>query len=158
MATAGPGGNLPKRKKVVLTIEEKLEILGELKKGVSYTSISEKYGIGRSTVADIKKNESKLREYKERKTTFGFKKVQAKVMKSGSYELLDAALYIWFRQRREKNLPVSGALLKEKALLLFAQLYPDSPKEFLVSQARPIPRRKGLVAFLISTRPWRTNS
>ena len=49
-----------KRKKVVLTIEEKLEILDSIKTGTSYTVISERYGVGRSTVADIKRNASKL--------------------------------------------------------------------------------------------------
>ena len=49
----------PKRKKIVLTVEEKLEIIKEIQRGVSYTLISENYGIGRSTVADIKKKRSK---------------------------------------------------------------------------------------------------
>ena len=42
-----------KRKKVVLSIEQKLKIIELLKKDTSYTIISEKYGIGRSTVSDI---------------------------------------------------------------------------------------------------------
>ena len=46
---------IPKRKKIVLTVEEKLEIIKQIQRGVSYTLISERYGIGRSTVADIKK-------------------------------------------------------------------------------------------------------
>ena len=51
----------PKRKKIVLTAEESLEIIKEIQRGVSYTLISEKYGIERSTVGDIKKNEAKLK-------------------------------------------------------------------------------------------------
>ena len=43
------------KKKIVMTVEEKLEIIKETQRGVLYTLISEKYGIGRSTVADIKK-------------------------------------------------------------------------------------------------------
>jgi len=46
--------------KQVLNIEKKLEVISLLQKGTSYTTISEKYGIGRSTIADIKKNEGKL--------------------------------------------------------------------------------------------------
>ena len=45
-----------KQKKVVLTVENKLEIIDLLRKGMSYTVISEKYSIGRSTITDIKKN------------------------------------------------------------------------------------------------------
>ena len=58
----------------------------------------------------------------------GAKKV--KTMKVGEYEKLDEALYIWFRQQREKNVPVSGPLLMEKARILFLMLYGDSDKSF----------------------------
>ena len=54
-------------------------------------------------------------------------------MKLGAYEELDAALYIWLRQQQEKNVPVSGSLLQEKAKVLFEQLYPDSTKPFNAS-------------------------
>ena len=57
--------------KIVLPIEKKLEIVELLQKGTSYTIISETYGIGRSTVADIKKNEVKLKEFKQRMTDMG---------------------------------------------------------------------------------------
>ena len=63
-----------KRKKVVLPIEEKLDILESIKSGTSYTVISERYGIGRSTVADIKKNSSKLVTFKQKTVEMGFQK------------------------------------------------------------------------------------
>ena len=66
-------------------------------------------------------------------TNMGVKAVNTKAMKMGSYEKLDAALYIWFRQQRVKNIPVSGPFLQEKAKLLFDKLYPDSPKPFSAS-------------------------
>uniref|UniRef100_A0A1X7U9Z6 Uncharacterized protein n=1 Tax=Amphimedon queenslandica TaxID=400682 RepID=A0A1X7U9Z6_AMPQE len=69
-------------------------------------------------------------------------------MKSGNDELVDAALYIWFHEQREKNLPVNGAFLKDKSMLLFAQLYPDSPKGFMVALA--ISGAKQVSADLIS--------
>ena len=46
----------PKRKRVVLALEKKLEVIKMLDKAVSYTIISEKFGIGHSTVGDIKKD------------------------------------------------------------------------------------------------------
>ena len=60
----------------------------------------------------------------------GVKTVKIKAMKMGSYKQLDADHYIWFRQQREKKVPVSSPLLQEKAKLLFEQLYPDSRKTF----------------------------
>ena len=49
-----------KEEKKILTIEEKLEIINLVQKGTSYTVVTENYGIGRSTVADIKKAKSKI--------------------------------------------------------------------------------------------------
>ena len=45
-----------KQKKIVLTIKEKLEILELIKADTSYTVITEKFGIGSSTVSDKKKS------------------------------------------------------------------------------------------------------
>ena len=51
------GGNMKKtgqkRKRVVLSIENKLKILKLIDSNVSYTVISERFDIGRSTVCDI---------------------------------------------------------------------------------------------------------
>ena len=52
-----------KRRKVVLTIDEKLEIIKSIDAGTSYTLIAEKYGIARSTVANIKKDASKVEAF-----------------------------------------------------------------------------------------------
>ena len=45
-----------KRKRIVLSIEDKVKIVELLDKSVSYSVIAEKYGIGKSTVSDINKN------------------------------------------------------------------------------------------------------
>ena len=36
-------------------------------------------------------------------------------MKGGLYDDLDRALYIWFRQQREKWIPITGTIRIEKA-------------------------------------------
>jgi len=48
-----------KRKRVVLSLEDKLGILDRLKAGASHTKLAEEYGIGKATVGDLKKNEEK---------------------------------------------------------------------------------------------------
>ena len=60
-----------KRKKVVLTIEEKLDILELVEKGTSYNIITEKYGIRKSTVTDIKKSKHKLEAFKKKNCGHG---------------------------------------------------------------------------------------
>ena len=37
-------------------------------------------------------------------------------MKNSNYEKVSEALYIWFTQFRENGVPISGPILKEKAL------------------------------------------
>ena len=122
-----------KRKKIVLSVEQKLHIIDSLQKGASYSIIAEKYGIGRSTITDIKKQEGKLRLFKQRMTELGVKNIKVKAMKIGAHEKLDDALYIWFRQQREKSVPVTGVLLQEKATLFYQRLYPDATTPFFAS-------------------------
>lgn len=48
---------LGKRKRVVLTIKDKLDIIKKLEEGNSFKKLSVLYGIGESTVRDIKKKQ-----------------------------------------------------------------------------------------------------
>jgi len=51
----------------------------------------------------------------------------------GSFDKLDEALYIWFRQQHEKDVAVSGSLLQEKVKILYSWLYPDTTTPFCAS-------------------------
>ena len=93
-----------KRKRVVLSIEDKLKIIKLIESNVSYTVISERFGIGRSTVCDINRTKDEIRRFSQKMVDMGTK--NAKTRKVGEYEKLDEALYIWFRQQRDKNIPV----------------------------------------------------
>ena len=124
------GGNTKKtgekRKRVVLSIENKLKILKLIDSNVSYTVISQHFDIGRSTVCDISRKKDELLQFSQKMVDMGAKNV--KTMKVGEYEELDEALYIWFCQQHEKNVLVSGQLLMEKARILFLMLYGDSDR------------------------------
>lgn len=50
----------PKRKHVTLSIKEKVDILNKLKNGITGKELAEKYGIGTSTISDIKKKSGKI--------------------------------------------------------------------------------------------------
>ncbi len=47
------------------------------------------------------------------------------IVRDPNYEKLNQACHVWFLQQRSKGAPISGSVLKEKALQLFAMLYPD---------------------------------
>ena len=114
-----------KRKRVVLTISQKLEVLKLLDSSVSHAIICEKYGIGKSTVWDIKKSREKLLDFQETES-MGMKR-EAKTMKLSSHENLDKALYLWFTQKRTEGVPVSGPLLCEKAVIFSQKLSLEKP-------------------------------
>lgn len=114
-----------KRKRVVLSIKEKVEILKLLDNKISYTLIAEKYGIGRSTVSDIKKNKKKILEYRGELVERGVKKT-VKAIKYGEDQRLDQAVYMWFKQKQMEGVPVSGGMLREKALELNRKLHGEN--------------------------------
>lgn len=113
-----------KRKRVVLTIEQKLQICELVEKGRTLTSVALEFNKAKSTVHDIMKNKTKL-------TTFlteiedGACVKKRRIVRRAHLEKLDKAVYLWFVQQRCKGTPVSGPLLMGKALQLYPLLYPE---------------------------------
>jgi len=110
-----------RRKRVVLTIKQKLQLIEEFEKGESATKLAEKYGIGVQTVRDINKNKRKLEEF-ARDCDSGVGPSKRKSMKMSSYEGLDLALLQWFNQKRAEGIPVSGPMCTHKAKLFHEAL------------------------------------
>ena len=79
-------------------IEDKLKDIELLDKSVSYSVICEKYGIGKSTVGDIKKNRQKILQFRSTMVDMGM-----------SRKVIVMAVYIWFKQKRMEGVPISGA-------------------------------------------------
>ena len=110
-----------KRKRKVLTIEDKLTILKELQV-TSATILAEKYGVGKSTISDIKRSKEAILKFKDKATDMGMSK-KAKVMKLGDNMKHDEAVYIWFKQKRMEGTPISGPILCEKAVQLYKKMH-----------------------------------
>ena len=60
--------------------------------------IAERYGVGKSTVSDIKKNRNKILRFQQEMRDMGMSK-KVKVMKVGDDEQHDKAMYLWFKQK-----------------------------------------------------------
>ena len=105
-----------KRKRIVLSDGDKLKICEMVRKKIPKTEIMLKYNIGKSTVNDICKSQETLKNFKMSKCELGIAKcVKAtKSMKGEMFDKLDNALYLWFRQQREKGIPITGPILLEK--------------------------------------------
>lgn len=52
-----------KRKREVMTIEKKIEIIGEIKKNLSISVLAKRYDVPRSTIYDLKNNADKIIEW-----------------------------------------------------------------------------------------------
>ena len=112
------------RTRKVITLERKLAIIEELKKGKSQRYVSELYQVPKSTVADIWKLKDKIESHVSASDNPSSAKKRC-IMKEAQFEALDKASYLWFMQQRSRGAPVSSPLLQEKALILFPALYPD---------------------------------
>lgn len=104
-----------KRKKTVITIEDKLRALKRLDAGETAKKIASEMGVGTSTVSDWKKSREKIEKWCSNQAfSSGIKK--CKMMKTAVNDKVNEALFLWFTQCRAKGLPVSGPILQEKAL------------------------------------------
>ena len=91
MSTSQHNTKKPKRRHKTLTIEDKISLLDHLPT-CSYSVLCESYGIGCSTISDLKKKEPELRLFKKKITELGAKR--SKTMKSCSFEHLETTLFI----------------------------------------------------------------
>ena len=124
-----------KRKRVVLTIADKLKVCELVKQNVPKVVIMEQFKIAKSTLNDIIRSETSLRNFKKTKLELGISQAAntSKQIKTGLYEKLDESLYIWLRQQREKGSPITGPILLEKAKEFHSLLYGDSGQPFNAS-------------------------
>ncbi|XP_066258171.1 jerky protein homolog-like [Euwallacea similis] len=94
-------------------------MLKDIDAGASYSSITSKYGIGKATVADIKKNKNKILAYLH-ENDFG--PSNKKTLKFSSNPRVEKASFTWFMQERTKGSPISGEILRAKAQFFYKEI------------------------------------
>lgn len=100
-----------KRKR--LTLKDKIDIIAESERiGLSARKLAEKFEVGRTQVTDIIKNKSELKRLYEEGGNLEKKR---KFPKSEGL-VIDQVVFNWFCKARNKNITISGPLIKEKAL------------------------------------------
>ena len=114
-----------KRKRICVSLHDKLSALQRLDSGESVAKVSADIGVGITTVKDWKKNRKELEAYSMTVETEKALK-NRKMLKKPKLELVDDALWVWFCQERRKGTPLSGPIVKEKALKLYEKLGGDS--------------------------------
>lgn len=125
-AGRGPGA---KRKRVVLTLKEKMDICARLEKGESRKALTQEYNVGMSTLYDIKAHKAQLlRFFASSDSNKALER--RRTLHTPKLEHLDRVLYEWFLGRRAEGVPVSGPMLIEKAKDFYEQMQLTEPCVF----------------------------
>uniref|UniRef100_UPI00398E38C9 jerky protein homolog isoform X1 n=1 Tax=Pristiophorus japonicus TaxID=55135 RepID=UPI00398E38C9 len=141
--TDAPMGNGAKRKHNSLSIAKKVELLQKLDNGTSVRRLSEKYGVGISTIYDIKNQKEQIMNF------YAESDVQKEMNKRKSMHKpksddLDRVMMEWWRQRRSEKVPLSGPMVMEQAKIFHAELEIETPCSYSSGWLTKFKRRHGI--------------
>lgn len=97
-------------KRKCLCLSDKVKLLEDVDKGMKKKDVAIKYSIAASSVSTILKNRSAIIEHESSVN------VDRKRVKQCSYENVDTVVLKWVTMIRDKNLPLSGPMIQQKAL------------------------------------------
>lgn len=104
---AAAKGKGEKRKRVVLTLKEKIDICTRLERGESRKALMQEYNVGMSTLYDIKAHKAQLLRFFASSDSRQALE-QRRTLHTPKLEHLDRVLYEWFLVKRAEGIPVSG--------------------------------------------------
>lgn len=103
------------KKRKAISLDTKVEIVNEVKKGLKTKSdIAKEYGLASSTFSTILKNKDVILE---NYNSEGFGQ-NRKRFRSGNFTDIENALFTWFVKARSENIPITGPILASKAEVL----------------------------------------
>lgn len=117
-----------RKKKNVLNMQQRREIIRQLDVGVSGTSIAEEFNVTTATISKIKQTKETILQnianlvHLQENSKMPIDLSNKKSTKSAHDRIQEAALLMWFTQQRNLGHPVSGPILKEKALQINNEL------------------------------------
>ncbi|XP_039189362.1 zinc finger protein 397-like [Crotalus tigris] len=122
MASAG----VEKRKRVNLSVKQKLELIEKLESGWSVARVCEEYGVKKQTVSDIRKAKEKLKKFVlmcDVDSTSTAAEIGArKHMKMSQEASLEEAVLRWYVERRAEGAKVRRVDLKAAANAIAADM------------------------------------
>lgn len=92
---------MSKRKHITLNLQQKYEIINRIEAGECARSIAVEYGVGTSTISDIRKNKEKIIEFIVSMDSGPDSK---KTIKPSRYPEMEKALYTWFLQETTRGM------------------------------------------------------
>lgn len=115
-----------KRKRVVLTLEEKLEVVKLREEGVPIERIAAQFNIGGSTVSEIFKRRSDIEVAVENNRKTG--KVR-KTLKESTRPEIEHVLYDWFLEQRDVGLKPGLLDIMDKAKVIHSEMSQETENE-----------------------------
>lgn len=107
-----------------LTLEERIAVLNHAKGNPKHgcRKIAEIFGVGKTQIAAVFKDETNIRARYESMGQSGYKRAR-----DGKYEEINEAIYKWYCLARDSMVPINGPMLQEEASAIAARLgkYPD---------------------------------
>ncbi|BFZ14341.1 hypothetical protein BsWGS_17380 [Bradybaena similaris] len=106
---------MAKRTRVLLTLEERVKVIKRSKSGDSSRKLAADFKVGKTQILAILKGENDIiRRWEDGEN--GDRKV-SKVRKS-TYEEVNSIVWDWFCNTRARNIPVTGKMIQEQAVLV----------------------------------------
>ncbi|KAG8238835.1 hypothetical protein J437_LFUL018469 [Ladona fulva] len=103
-----------KRKRHVLSINTKLQILEQYDKGAKVFCLAREHNLGEQTVRDLIKNREKIEEFVSKSDSSSCI-ANRKTLKGPTFQELDDLLAKWFLQKRAEGVPISGHMCTSQA-------------------------------------------
>ena len=102
-----------------LTLKQRVELIDHQKKNPTCSSrkLADLFKCGRTQVQMILKNKESICEEFEGNAPAGRKR-----HRGTQFNDVNEAMYTWYRMARQRNIPVSGGMLKEEVLAVAQQL------------------------------------
>lgn len=107
------------RKRKLLTLEERVDVIKRSRKGETSITISKSLNVGKTQIQNIVREQDKIIAAWENGVSADRKYFKEKKC---PYEEVNVKTWEWFCEARAKNIPVSGKLIQEKALMLSVEL------------------------------------
>lgn len=128
-----------KRPRKVLSLSKKIEILDLLQTGMSASEVGRKFGKNESSIRTIKQKEAEIRANVRVDPTTA---KRASLVRDKVLVKTEKALRMWLEELTQEYIPVDGAVVREKALSLYAH-YSEGVEE---SERKRFKASKGWLA------------
>jgi hypothetical protein len=102
-----------KAKQVELTLKQKKDVLEKVEKGVPYRQIQQEFKCSLGSITKIKNNKRVIEEAIEENQPSCKRRLNLR--RTANYDI-NVLMWKWFNEVRSRNIPVSGVIIRQKAL------------------------------------------